>query len=104
MRLIMQYQDSDDCTYSCTVTLPFIYESAEAALEDFSTVLNATVKAWNDYRNDNSVGFTVPKCDGYFTFAGHEFTIGDFISNGGKSVYLPEIYTIDEYFKDVENV
>lgn len=34
-RLILEFEKSDGCTYSCTNTFPIIYESKEKAEEDF---------------------------------------------------------------------
>jgi hypothetical protein len=38
-RLIVEYSESDGFTYSCTNTLPIIYESKEKAISDFETLL-----------------------------------------------------------------
>lgn len=80
IKLVMSYVDGDGCTYSCDVDLPFMYESAEAALVDFEQAfLNAK--------------------DGRFNFVGHEFYVSSFREHNSSYVQLPNFYTLDEWFQ-----
>jgi hypothetical protein len=76
MRLILEYSDSDGCTYSCTVTLPVVYESGEALLVDFEKLCEGN--------------------KGDFMFAGMEFQSHTFFEEG--VYYAPTVYTVDEWF------
>ena len=88
MRLIIEYQVSDGCTYSCTVTQPVVYESAEHFAVDFEQFCRNTLA-------DCLACFpTLPK------FAGIEWDPTDFITDDGY--FGPQIMTVDEYFEQVE--
>jgi type VI protein secretion system component VasK len=79
MNVVMCYTEGDGCTYSADHNYPFEYESACDALIDFERLFNearATVNA--------------------FTFAGMEFYADTFVERG--EVYLPEFYSLDEWF------
>lgn len=86
MRLVLEYHVGDGCTYSCTNTLPFEYESAEAALVDLEDAVLKRVAGvgpgnWSDV----------------IQFAGHSLEAGDFMENG--KFWPPQIMTIDEWFE-----
>ena len=78
MRLVMKYSVSDGCTFNCDVVLPVEYESAEAALLDFETLV---------------------KKDRKFTLFGEEFYSSDFEEHAstdrGLTLVLPEFLTVD---------
>ena len=83
MQLVLQYGDGDGCTFSCTCTHPIEYESAEKALVDFETILNDAISTTGHF--------------GEFIFAGIEMGISTFKFD--DYIILPEIWTIDEWFK-----
>lgn len=83
MRLVLEYTESDGCTYSFTTTLPVEFESAEALAVEFEEKMKKA-------RQNN-------ECD--VTFAGHEFYCGAFFENG--KYYPPAILTIDEWFATI---
>jgi hypothetical protein len=93
MRLVLHFVAGDGFTYSCDVNLPFVYESAEAAIVDFEREVTAA------YLNQRE-----------FTFAGHQLNPSDFFAhNHGEEswrdakLYLPSIWTIDEWFANEGN-
>lgn len=77
-RLVMCFTVGDGCTYSCSETIPFKYESSEAALVDFEELIKRS------------------EFESEVTFAGQTFSPSDFFENG--VFYGPNIYTIDEWF------
>ena len=85
MKLVLEYQQSDGCTYSCTNTLPIEYESAEGLSVDIEAAMR---KAHAD-------------CKGDITFAGHVLDVGSFFyhTDAGLQYDEPRIFTIDEWFK-----
>ena len=88
MRLIIEYQVGDGYTYSCDVTVPVVYESAEAFIVDFEKFC----KDINDAGTGNSL-YGDP-------FVGQDWIVGDFFEDG---VYCPpRISTVDEWFKELE--
>lgn len=84
-KLILQYQVSDDCTFSVTETVPFYGESVEAALFDLEIL-------WEKPRKD-SMGFAKP-----FNFAGVEFYKSDFTCDG--EFHPPRIMTVEDWFSN----
>lgn len=78
VRLVMCYGIGDGCTYSCDETIPFEYESAEAAIVDFEDLIKQ-----NQHASE-------------VQFAGHTFYPYHFFENG--TFYGPSIYTVDEWF------
>jgi hypothetical protein len=87
MNVVMCYTEGDGCTYSCDHDLPFEYESAEAALVEFERLFN------EGRENGNPKGNLAM---GRFTFAGMEFYCCTFVFE--RKVYLPEFYSLDEWF------
>ena len=88
MQLVLAFNVGDGCTYSADVRLPFEYASAELAyidLEDAIKQADHEARTKRDWRLAD------------FTFAGHELRSPDFIIDG--TLYMPEIWTIDEWFK-----
>lgn len=79
-RLVMCFTVGDGCTYSCDETIPFEYESAEAAIVDFEDLIKRS-------QHEREV-----------TFAGHTFWPYNFFENG--VFYGPSIYTVDEWFTE----
>jgi hypothetical protein len=84
MRLVLEYTIGDGCTYHCDETIPFVYDSAEQAYVDFE---EAAQKAFLSHST--------------FTFGGRTINSTHFFDDDGN-YYPPEMYTIDEWFKDVE--
>lgn len=82
MQLVMQYGIGDGCTFWCTNTHPFIYESAEQALVDFEIALKIAI--------DDKIN-----C-GEFSFAGITMAVYVFVDDG--IITLPNIWTVDEWF------
>lgn len=87
MRLIMEYDVSDDFTYWCTVTLPIEAESKLEALRELEHLVMEAACG-----------------DGYFEFCGHELSCDGFTQGRGEDLLFvdPQIMTIDEWFKTVE--
>ena len=86
MKLVMCYSIGDGCTFSCDVTLPIEYESAEAAIVEFERLcLEARALKWPDSQE--------------FWFAGHEFEPSPFFwRNTPDRFDSPDFLTIDEWF------
>ncbi len=86
MKLILEYQESDGCTYSCTNTHPIEYESAEA----LSVALEKAMRKGLDERV------------GEVQFAGFNFYPPRFfyVDTSTKAMVYdePHIWTIDEWF------
>ena len=86
MKIVMTYDVSDGCTYSCEVTLPLEYDSPEQALLDFEAAFNAA----------NVVDPVTGYFHGVFTVFGQEFFVVTFKYEG--VVTLPNFYSLDEWF------
>lgn len=90
MKMILFYTDSDECSYSCDVVVPFEYESTKKAMTDFMQLAETTA-------------FT-GKYE--FQFLSEHFMIRHFIEKkydaNKKPVYIPtppDIYTLEEWFE-----
>lgn len=83
MRLVMEYDVTDGCTYHCTVTVPIESESPEAALCELEKLVMGVVE-----NNE------------YFSFCGYELPHDNFTmrGDGGLVFMAPRIYTLDEWF------
>lgn len=91
MRLIIEYQIGDDCTWWATETQPCIYESKQKLLQD--------IENWvASYLVSNDSTFTEHSKD----FGGMTLWISDIVKSGHYEE--PTIYTIDEYFEHVEKL
>jgi hypothetical protein len=90
MRLVIEYGDSDGCTYSCNVTVPVVYESAEAFAVDFEKFC----------KDVYSKGFPGGYINDGNKFAGTTWDPIYFFEDG--VYYAPSISTVDEWFRDVE--
>jgi hypothetical protein len=88
MRLVIEYSVGDGYTYSCDVTVPVVYESAEAFAVDFE-------KFCKDLESSGKV------CSLYGdVFAGQEWDVSSFFEDG--VYYAPRISTVDEWFEELE--
>lgn len=105
MRLILEYENSDGYTFSCTNTIPVVYESAEKFLVDLMDLALKAIEA---------------KGDGEFKIAGHTFSGAHFyhyvnaedldhrhlkyvmISSDHYLPVNPSVYTVDEWFVQAE--
>lgn len=89
MRLVIQYQVSDECTYSYEVNTPVEYESAEAFAVDFEKFV---MDNWTKYSFEG------------FDFAGKKWEPSNHgkvhasLSNTKFEYYAPTILTVDEWF------
>lgn len=143
-RLILEYTEGDGCTYSCTNTLPIVYESKDKAISDLETallthqisieernkVLQHNEKKIEKYRtsvlqfngkkgkekelekvteefrqalSENREIFN--SISDEFKFGGQSLYYSHFFENEGdgkQAIYMPNIYTLDEFFSDVE--
>ena len=52
MRLVVQFQIGDGCTYSCTETIAVVYDSAEQLLVDLEDAVNNYIKSHEQYYKD----------------------------------------------------
>lgn len=108
MRLIIEYDHGSQDSYT-EVVRPIIYESKDKFLQDFELEFNEIeVKDFYDYQF-----FTV----GNYEFVHDEHRIVrfkgnqeypnyldyDHIENFAIDIKLPEVYTVDEWFDEVEN-
>lgn len=86
MRLVLRYQESDGCTYSCTHTIPVEYESAEALAVHFERAMRDGVEARESETEFLGQGFYAP---GFFWVD----TSTQMTMYGG-----PDILTLDEWY------
>jgi hypothetical protein len=88
MRLVIEYHDGDGCTYSCDVTVPVVYESAEAFAVDFE-------KFCKDIKSSGKGNSLYGD-----SFAGQKWDVSGFFEDG--VYYAPRISTVDEWFRELE--
>lgn len=126
MRLLVELEDTDDFTYSCTYTIPMVYESAEKALVDIETEANRVRNAVNAYKvkmdviHDKYRRSDGPKLvchtehaeelrqlfekgkmpEHTFILGGAMFTISNLFSD--DLFVAPRIMTVDEFFSKIE--
>lgn len=86
MKIVMTYDVTDGCTYSCEVTLPLEYDSPEQAKLDFEAAFNAA----------NVIDPVTGYFHGTFMMFGQEFFVVTFKYEG--EVTLPNFYSLDEWF------
>lgn len=124
MRLIVEYVDTDGCTYDCTVTVPVVAESKEKLHEDLSNMAEAYLnmvklrtQAWDSFyekykhlptekasvqmqyfKERNDIAERFPHSDPQYVCGSHTIPIDRLIENG--KYYPPSIYTIDEWFEE----
>ncbi len=126
VKLIVEYDIGDGCTYHCTETKAIEYPSAEQLLVDIEDMANQYLEArkklyspevqgqrnaeWQAMAKSNT--FTVENIQAhrekyelkhpYLQYNGYELSIEPFINNDNdKREYRycpPEIYTVDEWF------
>ncbi len=100
MRLILRYDSSDGCTYSCTTTFPVEYESAEALLLDFLEAAKQAILG--DNYEFTFLGETFDPSQVYSRFDPAQYPrLTGVTLEHGKRLYLecpPEVMTLDEYF------
>lgn len=91
MKLVLTYEVSDDCTYSCTTDIPFEYESIESAELEF-------LRLYEEACNISDIW----KRTFVFEFCGKEYYCGDFSGyrNGVTSYREPRIRELEEWFKE----
>ncbi len=80
-QLVVCYNSSDGCTYSCDVVVPVEYESAEAFIVEFEAAMQQAFKK-NDY---------------LLSFANHKWDVSCFFEDG--KYFDPTVYTLNEWFK-----
>lgn len=125
MRLIVEYVDSDEYTYSCTVTVPVNAQSKEVLLMELRNIVEAHIeytkerqRVWDEYnRKYKNADFKkTPSLQmelyrereqlaekypwSHPTYGSGEATIHleRCISSDGK-YYEPSVYTVDEWFE-----
>lgn len=143
-RLILEYEQSDNCTYFATNTIPIVYQSKKNACSDLETILlkyliaieerdlklnqhekliektrNCVIKfngkkgmekelekAMEEFRIACNLNIEIfNSVSDQFQFAGQTLYFNSFfeVDSYGKShIRLPKIYTLDEFFADVE--
>lgn len=90
MRLVMQYEVTDDFTFSVGTSHQFVYKSAECALVDFESVLIAA------HEKAKKTGIW---SDSVF-FANQRWSLSNFFD--GDAIILPTILTLEEWFEGLE--
>jgi hypothetical protein len=113
MRLVMTYEESDDCTYWRTITLPIIHDSPEAAYVDFIETLDNARTKYEEYKKYVSDLHNRSKPDFMTTikaFAKTGITGGDFQWHGlgrfnidlfANNEY-PKFETLDEWYAGLD--
>jgi hypothetical protein len=87
MRLVLFFTDGDGCSWSADTTLPFEWESAEAAIVEFE---RACKTAFAERQQT-------------FMFAGHELSPDAFYPRDSylqPKYQAPSIMTVDEWFEN----
>ena len=87
MKLILEYDIGDGCTYGCTETVPINYESAEALIVDFEEKCKAAKKEWE---------FPTGTYRYVFEIGGQTFDFTNFFVK--EEYFSPRIFTVDEWF------
>ena len=125
MRLIVEYVDSDECTYSCTVTVPVNADSKEQLYVDLCDIADrysadnkARVEAWDAFsKKYASLAYNKNAALQMQYYSEREELSGKFphweptYTSGESVIYLercfsrdgvyypPNIYTVDEWFE-----
>ena len=97
MKLVVVYWVGDGCTYSAEITQPIEYESIDAFLIN----LDDDIKAGLAKRNEEKSSWS---SNGIFKVKGKEweFEHSDFQernNDGSWGIYLPEVYTLEDWFE-----
>ena len=102
MRLILQFEQSDGYTYSCTNTYPVEYESAEALLVH---LMDEALAALRERRSMNKIAGLEFSADFFYELVSEDRAARADKSSGyvlaNDYLYLPvppDIFTIDEWF------
>ena len=91
-KIVVVCKTPADWAFDYIEDICFIYESPESWLIDFEELLILSVKNklkdWEDSPSE-------------FVFCGKTFTLHDFcnIFGDGKTIILPEVYSLDEWFE-----
>lgn len=87
MKLVVEYQVSDGCTYSFTETVPVEYESAESFIVEFEQLCKVEKEG---------------RLQSGFLFAGKWFDATNFFeynwTTKERVFYPPKVFTVDEWF------
>lgn len=126
-KLIILYSVGDECTYSCSVVEPLVYESVEKALFDLELLIEQHIKdlkqfdkdiqAWQNRRtileskkekqpNWMSKHYEIMPKDvpKDFVLGKTQLDYSNFIYtdyNGEMKVSLPDIITVEQWYKKV---
>jgi hypothetical protein len=114
MRLLVEYEVTDDYTYSYTVTIPVIYESAEAFLCILEQAVKMYIVEYLKYQKENEKYFDRRNLTGEIKIApvppNDELQLGKnklwlscFIDSVENKFSAPQVFTIDEFFKELED-
>lgn len=123
-KLVIQYNVGDDCTYSCDVTIPLIYESKDKALFDLELLIeqhfkdleknNDDVAKWEDRRivlsnkKNKEEDWLMkhfaekPKdISDSFSFGNQTLHFSHFYYRGDKKleISMPTIVSVEEWYK-----
>lgn len=125
MRLIVEYTDSDECTYSCTITVPVNAESKDVLLAELRDIAERRIeygrerqKAWDEYnkkyqntdfkrkpslqmelyREREELAEKFPWTDPTYVSGETTINLSHCIWRDGK-YYEPSVYTVDEWFE-----
>lgn len=95
-RLILEYEVSDGCTYSCYCTAKFLYKSKDDLLIDLEIFADEYILKVLEHG-----GFDINKQYQIFSTETGTLDITIFVDN--YVYYPPRIYTIDEWFPPISH-
>ena len=94
MKLVMEYEMTDGCTYSCKNAVPIEYESEEALIEYIDDLCKKFV-SFTDFKERNIAFKDVPKNLHPYNFQDNN----DLSSSSAViSFIVPEIYTLEDWW------
>jgi hypothetical protein len=85
-KIIVSYNLTDGCTYTCDIVEAIVYESIEAFYVDFEEWIKTYSELWNKDRMSY----------GDFVVNNTEFQAYHFMEDG--VYYMPDIETLEEWF------
>lgn len=114
-QLVIKYSVGDDCTYSCDVVLPLLYESVDQALFDLELAIENHIKDLAQYQVDHDnweergrvLSNKKEKKEGWYQehYQNRPKDIADAFKFGNLSLYYSHFcYRNEEKLKDRKSV